>query len=231
MAQGQLFALPNEVVHRIVDCLDPDDLGSFALTNKTAHSLAQHAIKRHQELIKKYSALRFENPGTWHDNDWLGDHVLFFLRTLLLNPRIAHYPKTIHAADWQYDIDDDAIEESGNLADVIACYGSEIAALGTDHHWLEEQERREVWREALQVPTNQYHHLAMLLTMLPNLQAITLTSMSHHSEPLREVVWAIAAANRDSGSAIYRKSLKRLTKIKIDRSDTEMDSRYEMASW
>lgn len=222
MGQGHLFSLPNEVVHQIADELDPDGLGSFVLTNKTAYSLSQRAIKRHQEFIEKYSALRFGNPGTWHGNDWLGDHFLFFLKIILLNPRIAHYPRSIHAAEWDYDIDDNAIEEVDNLADVIACYSSDIAALGTEHHWLKGPVRREVWRDALRVPTNQYHHLAMLLTMLPNLQTITLTSMSHDSEPLREMVWAIAAANRDPQSAVYKRALGKLTKIEIDRSDTEM---------
>ncbi|KAL8743250.1 MAG: hypothetical protein Q9184_008135, partial [Pyrenodesmia sp. 2 TL-2023] len=112
--------------------------------------------------------------------------------------------------------------EIGNLADIIASYGSEIAALGAEHPWLKEQVRRDDWRDALLVPTNQYHHLAMLLTMLPNLQSITFTSMSHHSEPIKETVRLIAAANRDPESPVHEKALAKLTKISIDRADTEM---------
>ncbi|KAL8927723.1 MAG: hypothetical protein Q9208_002138 [Pyrenodesmia sp. 3 TL-2023] len=223
MAPGHLLALPNVVIHQIVDKLDPRDLGSFVLSCKTTHKICQIAIKRHQELLKEYSALRFGDPGSWHGNYWLGDHALFFLKKFLFNPRIAYYPRSIHAAQWGYDNDvDESIEEMGNLADVIASCGSKIAALGAKHLWFKEQERRDEWRDALLVPTNQYHHLAMLLTMLPNLQSITFTSMSRHSEPIRDMVRSIAAANRDPESPMHQKALAKLTRISVDRADTEM---------
>lgn len=224
MAHGHLFSLPNEVIHQIVDKLDPRSLGSFVLVCKTTHTLSQHAIKRHQELLKQYSALRFGDPESWHGNDWLGDHALFFLKNLLLNPRIAYYPKSIHAATYRYEdgLNDDAEKELGNLADIIASWGSEIAALGAEHPWFREQVQRDDWRDALLVPTNQDHHLAILLTMLPYLQSITFTNMSCNSEPIKETVRSIAAANRDPESPVHAKALARLTKISIDRADTEM---------
>ncbi len=223
MAHGPLFSLPNEVIHQIIDSLHPADLGSFVLSCKTIHVLSQRAVERHQELLEQYSTLRFGDPGSWQGNDWQRYQPLFFLRTLLLDPRIAYYPKTLHATRWGDDNDlVEPIPEIGKLVDVIALFGSEIATLGTDHPWFKDYARRQAWRDELQVPTNHSHHLAMLLTMLPNLQSITFIGMSRHIRPIRETVRAIAAANRDPHSAVHGKALGKLAKIRIDSADSEV---------
>ncbi|KAI4207644.1 MAG: hypothetical protein LQ346_000451 [Caloplaca aetnensis] len=223
MAHGHFFSLPNEVIHQIIDSLHPGDLGSFVLSCKTIHVFSQRAVEKHQELLKQYSTLRFGDPGGWRGKDWRRDHPLLFLRTLLFNPGIAYYPRSLQATQWGDDDDaDEPIPEIGNLADVIAVCGSEIATLGEEHPWLKDYAQRQEWRAALQVPTNHSHHLAMLLTMLPNLQSFTMIGMSHHIQPVRETVRAIAAANRDPHSAVHGKALGKLAKIRIDRADSEL---------
>ena len=220
MAHCYLLSLPNEIKFRVIDELDPEDLGSLVLSNKTFYDISQSAILQHQTYLKEYSVLHFGDPGSWQ-HDWVGDHVLLFLKEILQNPRITYYPKSIHIAEWDYDNEDEE-----NLPEerdgVISSCGTQLAALGADNPWLSES-RRDQWRNALLQRSNQGHHLAVLLTLLPNLQSIALTDMSfaEDGEAISEMVWAVAAANRDPMSPCHGKALSKLRKISVDHADTE----------
>lgn len=150
---------------------------------------------------------------------------LLFIDKILQNPRIAWYPRSIEAAEWDFDSPGDSDDEDDaqetSVAQVISSRRSELSAFGAENPWLTGETRRAEWRDALLLFNNQHHHLAMLLTMLPNLRSVKLVSMHSDSEPLREMVWAIAAANRDLKSPLYGKALAKLVKIDADRDDTK----------
>ncbi|KAL8644637.1 MAG: hypothetical protein Q9210_007151, partial [Variospora velana] len=210
------------IVLRIVDELVPEDLVSFILTNKAICQVSGHALRNHQALMKKYSSIRFGDAASLDGEHFDEYHPLYLLEAILQNPRIARYPIKILIGDYtdDYAFDNDSAAE--HSAGIISDWKSEIAALGTENRWLNGEWRRHAWREALLVPTNHAYHLAILLTMLPNLELIKITSMSNRiSQPIREIVWAIAAANQDPASPTHEQALTNLLEISLDCSDTE----------
>lgn len=58
--------------------------------------------------------------------------------------------------------------------------------------------------------------------MLPNLELIEIRDISDYAgNPIREIVRAIAAANQDPASPVYKRALMNLVETSLDRSDTE----------
>ncbi|KAL8855932.1 MAG: hypothetical protein Q9178_007446 [Gyalolechia marmorata] len=223
MARCHLLACPNETIIRIVDELFPEDLVSFILSNKAIHSVCQHVIRQHQAFLQQYSSIRFGPPEDCGDGDnFGGNHPLFLLEVILQNPKIAHYPIKLRVGDYGEDFEwvDDGWGDFP--AGTISTWSSEIAALGTENQWLDGETRRQVWAEALVEPNGDVHRLAILLTMLPNLELIEIRNMSDAAgNPVREIVWAIAAANQDPASPVHERALINLVEISLDRSDTE----------
>ncbi|KAL8920919.1 MAG: hypothetical protein Q9172_004278 [Xanthocarpia lactea] len=223
MARCHLLACPNETIIRIVDELFPEDLVSFILSNKAIHSVCQHVIRQHQAFLQQYSSIRFGDPEN------CGNNPLHLLEVILQNPKIAHYPIKLrvgdHAEDFEF-VDDGC---GGFPAGTISTWASEIAALGTENRWLDGETRRQVWAEALLQPNGDVHRLAILLTILPNLELIEMTDMSYDTgNPVREIVWAIAAANQDPKSPVHGRALMNLVEISLDRSDTEYGENITM---
>ncbi|KAI4166772.1 MAG: hypothetical protein LQ348_007763 [Seirophora lacunosa] len=224
MAHCRLLSCPHEIIVRIVDDLFPEDLVSFALTNKATRSVSELALQKHQALMKQYSSIRFgDAENTWDGDKFDTYHPLYLLEAILQNPKIAHYPIKIHLTagytDW-YEFEDDS--ERDRSAAIISTLKPEIAALGTENRWLYGEARRQAWAGELLVPTNHAYHMAVLLTMLPHLELIKFTSMSNGvSQPVREIVWAIAAANQDPTSPVHEQALMNLLEISLDCGDTK----------
>ncbi|KAL9008160.1 MAG: hypothetical protein Q9173_006686 [Seirophora scorigena] len=232
MAHCRLLSCPNEIIVRIVDELFPEDLVSFALTNKVIRNVSELALQKHQALMKQYSSIRFgDAENSWDGDKFDGFHPLYLLEAILQNPKIAHYPIKIHLArdytDW-YEFEDDS--ERDRSAAIISTWKFEIAALGTENRWLHEEAQRQVWAANLLLPTNHFYHLAVLLTMLPHLELVKIPGMSvdDDSQPVREIVWAIAAANQDPTSPIHEQALRNLLEISLDCGDTEYGENITM---
>ncbi|KAL8905668.1 MAG: hypothetical protein Q9207_002482 [Kuettlingeria erythrocarpa] len=222
MTRCHLLSCPNEVIVHIIDELLPEDLVSFILSNKAVHCASQLVVRQHQTLLKQYSSIRFGEPEDIGDGDKFdGNHPLYLLGAILQNPRIALYPVKIRVGDYE----DEQEHEQGDdrLADsILFTWDADIAALGTENPWLSEQAQRQEWAQHLLKPTNHTWHLAILLTMLPNLELIKLADLSHKlSKPIREIVWAIAAANQDPASPMHGKALANLIEVSLDPSQTE----------
>ncbi|KAL8914333.1 MAG: hypothetical protein Q9171_001053 [Xanthocarpia ochracea] len=230
MARCYLLTCPNETIIRIVEELFPEDLVSFILSNKAIHSVCQHAIRQHQAFLQQYSSIRFGEPENCGDGDnFDGNHPLSLLEAILQNPKIAHYPIKLRVGDYAEDFE--FVDDSwGDFpAGAISSWASEIAALGTENQWLDEEIRRKVWAEELLEPNGHVQRLAILLTMLPNLELIEMRDMSHdNGNPVREIVWAIAAANQDPASPVHDRALKNLVEISLDTSDTEYGENITM---
>lgn len=220
--------LPNEIIHRILDNVDPGGLVSFILTSRTAHSISGNAIRQHQLLIKQYSTLQFGYSQFWCEKYEPKDHFSFFYDKLLSNPEIAWYPRTIQAAScipayWASDDEEFTWDQEDKVLDVVKARSSELTGFGASNPWINEETQREKWRKAICDPSNEFYHLAMLLKMRPNLQVVQLVGMSWDNKPLKEMIWAIAAANQDLASLLQGKALAHLTAIDIIANDIEGD--------
>ena len=230
MARCHLLDCPNETIIRIVDELFPEDLISFILSNKAIHSVCQHVIRQHQAFLQRYSSIRFGPlEDCWDGDNFHGNHPLYLLELILQNPKIAHYPIKLRVGDYGEDFE--WVDDGWGAfpAGTISTWSSEIAALGTENQWLDEETRRQVWAEALVEPNGDVHRLALLLTMLPNLELIEIRSMSDDAgNPVREIVWAIAAANKDPASPVHERALKNLVEISLNSSGTEYGENISM---
>ncbi|KAL8857396.1 MAG: hypothetical protein Q9178_006023 [Gyalolechia marmorata] len=189
-----LSSLPNEITIAIVDSLGPTETWSFARASRALYNLSQPALQRHRE--QKYSTICLGDDG---------DQPVDFLdEEFLRDPRIASCVNEMQISScWE---DDDDVDQPDKYPD--------IAALGPRCPWLSESQQRK-WRDALLVPKNQLYHLAILLTLLPNLGSIKLLAMENGYKPILEMVCAIAIENQNPASPVHDKALSALTRISI----------------
>ncbi|KAL8917662.1 MAG: hypothetical protein Q9172_005743 [Xanthocarpia lactea] len=194
MDRGHLTSLPNEITHAIIDSLGPTETWSFARASRALYNLSQPALQRHRE--HKYSTICLGDDG---------DQPVDFLdEEFLRDPRIASCVTEMEISSCLED-DDDVVQHDKY---------PEIAALGPGCPWLSESQQRE-WRDALLVPKNQLYHLAILLTLLPNLGSIKLLGMENGYKLILEMVCAIAVENQNPASPVHDKALSALTRISI----------------
>ncbi|KAL8772739.1 MAG: hypothetical protein Q9209_002084 [Squamulea sp. 1 TL-2023] len=186
------------------------DTGSFALTSK--------AILVPTDL-----------DGT---SSFRGYHPLLFLDKLLSDPRIADYVTKIQISNFLSDIDgrdyddeDVFINQQRLLEAVMATRRPQVAALGAACPWLDD-ERRERWQEALLLADSQPHVVGILLTILPNLESITITNMSLECYPITEIVSAVAAANRDPDAPLHGKALTKVLEVSLDCSEVRRGGNF-----
>ncbi|KAI4275102.1 MAG: hypothetical protein L6R38_005956 [Xanthoria sp. 2 TBL-2021] len=228
MDNYHFFSFPNEILCRIIDELDSEDTASFALSSKAMYNVSRRAIEKHR--AQKYSLIRLGPPDC--DLDLFeGYHPLIFLDKILADPRLASYVLEIriqncssNSIEGHYG-EDAFIQIQDILRDIMAKRKNEIATLGAECSWLSEG-RREEWRDALSSIDSQPHFVGILLTMLPNLESITMTSMSYHHHPITEIVDTVAAANRTPDSPMHGKALTKLLEISLHRSDSEFGENF-----
>ncbi|KAI4114208.1 MAG: hypothetical protein LQ338_008032 [Usnochroma carphineum] len=185
--------------------------------------------------MKQYSVLWLVGLDYWDiDHDQVYHHPSSLLCKILQDPRIAYYPVKLQIADCSYDADDDDDDDdyasrTKIAADAISAWGSKISALVADNPWLSDEARRAEWRDALLDPTNQSHHLAIILTMLPSLEQIIIGRVSDPASKLiKEMVWAITTAKSDVATSVHGKALPNLLEISLDGSDTRYGEDFTM---
>ncbi|KAI4235433.1 MAG: hypothetical protein L6R40_006476 [Gallowayella cf. fulva] len=180
--------------------------------------VSRPAIERHR--AEKYSTFRFGPPCFDGIDKFMGSHPLFLLDKILSDPSIAAYVTELQVSECTSDRDEQYYHEDlhdhkvDRLKEIAKDRWHEIAA---QCFWLSD-ERRQDWHEALTSINNQPHFIGILLTMLPNLESITLTSMTGVCGPILEIVNTAAAANRSPDSLLHRKGLTKLLEISLDRA-------------
>lgn len=222
-----LLSLPPEIALRILDLICPDDFPSFILANKAIHSLCEARIKEHQVMIQKYSRVRVGESSHWDGDGAEITHwyPLLFLKELFANPHLAFYPTKLHIAKWDFETD---------LESQAACYAAasrtcipDLLVHLAEDSWFQDEGRVETWRDKLLEPTSYIHHLAILLTQLPNLETLTVINLSDHdSEPIKEMVWAIARANQDPSHESHGKALSKLRQLSLQPEDHQTPQDY-----
>ena len=90
--------LPNELVLYVIEYTDPDDLESLSACCKQTYFLAQRRIKQHRAFRERYTTITFDDTDP-EDRTVIQPFVL--LESMLLEPRIAHYPSLINLRSWR----------------------------------------------------------------------------------------------------------------------------------
>ncbi|KAL9029460.1 MAG: hypothetical protein Q9196_002303 [Gyalolechia fulgens] len=211
-----LLSLPRELSHRIIDLICPDDLVSFISANKAIYALSEARIQKHQAMVQQYSCVRMGESSCWNLDGAEITHryPLLFLKELLEDPHLAFYPTSLHIAKWGFEADHQSQTD-------LSC-APDLAALLTKTPGFQGEARLKTWRDALLEPTNYVHHIAILLTLLHNVETITIISLSHRdsgSGPIREIVWVIGGPNQVLASKLHGKALGKLRQLSLEAED------------
>lgn len=228
-----LLALANETLLDIIEDVRPDDILNFALSCKRMLALSQECLELHGRRSKTYASVKFHGCPR-HDND---SHPLALLRDIFNDWRIAFYPRsmTIQCCDCRGrfvsynehkeareesdddgdddDADDEEVEEVEDFADtepldrVIKGFERDVMKKinMTDHprHQVSKVKEWGIGKRGAM--------LGLLLTMLPNLEDLTLAKYTWGANTFRTVLWNIVEANLDpdyTGSALLTKLKK-----------------------
>ena len=91
-----LSSMPNEIIEAIFGHLHVDDIDAFALTSKCIRAAAGRPFRKHLELKKRYSHIRFDGVGSTADGS-----AIRMLDLILQNPDLRFYPRSIDVGNFE----------------------------------------------------------------------------------------------------------------------------------
>lgn len=226
MIQRLIGLLPNELLTDVVNSLNLGDTLAFAQTSQGMYSVSQSALRRHKKYKSKYSTIQLGLPDIGFPFETF--HPFLFLGEILNDPSITDYVTDLQISQYGSEpglgYAGETEKSSGpvgaNLRALLSTRGPEIESLSTKCSWIDKAKQGE-WRSALTQTTNQPHHMAILLTMLRNLRSIKMLRICHGCVPINDIIWKVAATNRDPLSRSYHKALSALASISIDHWETK----------
>ncbi|KAG6991121.1 hypothetical protein G7Y79_00057g091030 [Physcia stellaris] len=232
-----LMRLPNELIFRVVNLVHPADIESLVLCNKSINRFAQEALARHLELEKKYSVIR---PKYWKElegsdlqvrndamrlvNIELFDPSTFaFMAGIIQNEDIVYYPVNLHLpfdafmdyiTERSYVLDDIESEDFYSQKNVASRKSFSIVRNYIRNTPLLSMEDKAHWLYYLHTRRNNHVGLALLFSLLPNIQSVILAKGCH--DPELDLINKIAKSIADlsPGSNIdSERSRKYLSKL------------------
>lgn len=98
----------------------------------------------------------------------------------------------------------------------MACCAPFLGAQAASNPWMTSYSDRETWKKKLLNPDEYQFHIALLLTLLPNLRRLRMIG-GHwfFMGPIRETLRAITAANNNPQSPLNGKALGKLRNVMI----------------
>ncbi|KAL8671887.1 MAG: hypothetical protein Q9168_003624 [Polycauliona sp. 1 TL-2023] len=191
--------------------------------------VSRPAIEKHRAA--KYSTIRLGTTDWQSKGPSKGYHPLTFLDKILSDPGIASYVTELYISSCTSDPEDqdDFYDEyfpelEGDLEHQVELLETSLKLrrqeFAAQCHWLSEG-RREQWEKGLSSINNQPSFAAISLTMLPNLESITMESMGLDCDPIIEIIDIIAAANRNPDCPLHDKALTKLSEVSLHHLDTE----------
>lgn len=215
---GNLF-VPNELILYIISHVRPGDIESFASCNKAIYGLSQDTILEHRLLKQCYATICLNGFGTGTDSGYTSVLPLVFLGQILSDPKIAYYPSELLIEDcWIGDpsVNQEAARPDVILDKVISSWKPELEAVVARNHWLLNTSQCAQWHEALLEDKNEECAISILLTVLPHLKRIVLKEQAREPASFADIITAIAEANRDTASPLYRKALSKLQSLELN---------------
>lgn len=187
-----LLSLPNEILSDIIKTVHPDEIESFSLSCRLIHSLSKDVLREHAAKKQKYFKLNLALSGETLDNP-IGIHPVFMLRDILQNDRVAFYPIELVIGvldeDWYLEYLETI---NGEVSRTFAQYDAEIFSLLSKSPYLCSSEVAR-WHQAIGMGIHGAT-VAILLTILPNVEKITLHIKSFDESFLKEMMDRITGA-------------------------------------
>ena len=205
---AELLDLPNELLLDVINDVCVEDIEAFTSCNKRIHSLSKDILQRHKAMKKKYSKLRLTSFTNTANLDLSRRvHPIFWLQEIMLNETVASYPIHLYIQDHPaWDEDERATDIPTESKD---CMFSKLAQCP----YIQRKEL-EAWKQRHRPDSNCFDiTLALLLTLLPNLQSIIINCLMSRTFYTEYMLAQIAKAHQvDQGQ---RHALSRLVSLDV----------------
>ena len=197
----QLLDLPNELLLDIISAIRVDDIEAFTSCNKLIRALSRDVLHRHGEMKKKYSTIRCTSlPVSYGVTDVrLHVHPVIWLYEIILDGTVASYPTSLIIHDqtnWRTNPrygENPPMEYPGSDArkrDVEY----QIRSILENCPYIQPNDMH-LW---MRYPPWLYFDpaLALLLSLLPNLQSIFTGGIRMHIDSTYYMLARIAKENQ-----------------------------------
>lgn len=175
-------SLPNELIREILTLVQPEDLENFAQLSRNVFRLAFPFLNEHRALIRKYHTLRNDiDPGA----------TATLLSTVIANPRIGSYVKKVDLSRLKESMANAYAKKELEIF-TTAALDSECLKRPSEEDVLDE---REFWSNTIQ-DGNEDILLAILLPLLPNLEALSVEAGSTQPNWYGSAIEQAASATR-----------------------------------
>lgn len=169
---AKLLDLANELLLGIIEVIRVEDIEAFTSCNKRIHRLSQDVLQKHRAMKKKYSRVYFKSEDPYAPDVRFGVHSsvhpVTLLNEIVLDENVASYPTHLHIQDrmlWDYD---------NGPSSGISTETKDLVYSKMEHCPYFQRKELEWWKQEIdhlrKVPFD--NALALLLTLLPNLQSI-----------------------------------------------------------
>jgi hypothetical protein len=181
-----ILKLPDELLLDIIAGLQRHDLENFTLTCERLFNVGHALLQEHRELKQKYSKVL---SGTLLREDFEEDvyrkHPIHLLLEVLENPTIVEYPIKMIVGDCEHE--DNGYHDEDT---VIPDCSEVISAAVSQCAYVRPPQRESITNEIMMGSVDAT--VALLLTILPNLESVEFYNLSTHSVYLLYVLWSIA---------------------------------------
>ncbi|KAI4179745.1 MAG: hypothetical protein L6R41_007663 [Letrouitia leprolyta] len=227
-----LISLPNELQYRILQFIEPRDLEAFICSCRHNHSLAKDA---YNEYKKGYNGLHYGNlvvGVTYNFDKTLKDREdpRLLVQSILVWPHMVFWPTVLQAGeldDWDQKLPPADLESHINQISLRAQpsirneFRKQFNTMASQFYPVAPALRAEM-NDIPSLPFTPKNAICLLLTLLPNLKSLTLSTWSQSEVILHDIIRRVAEANRDPASPIHGKALTNLQDVSMIHWDTEM---------
>ena len=214
--------LPVEILEIIIEFTMPDGFEKLTVTSRRLHALCSPLIKRHNLLRSHFRHFSFKR--NFRDPSFQIMNLFDLLARIAAEPLVAHYIR-------QADFTDDGFFAYGqrpkSYPDVINL--TNMARVFTHSSYLKEAgiDGEEYYADIeAELQTNKYsqHAAAFLLTLLPNLQTLTLPKLWIAGSSTNQIVSTIVhRVQRGDELPGVSSSLKQMTRLESPDSRETLD--------
>lgn len=200
---ARLLDLANELLLSIIEVLRVEEIEAFTSCNKRIHSLSQSVLQEHRAMKTKYSKVRLTSCARDTLDVRKDVHPLVWLQEVILDERAALYPTHIYVEGLEEDSDDVDVRHYCTTAAM-----KDLVCSKLEQCPYVQREVLEEWKQVTNDVNSFDIALALLLTLLPNLQSFAFEWCYESLPRTRYMVASIAKA-----SLIDRKQTHALSRL------------------
>ena len=225
-----LLSFPNEILYRIIDFVNPGDLGNFSTSCPLLESLAKDALDVHHMRERWYTNIYIHGCHR-ESSRVLGGHPLKLLSEICETPQVAWYPRSLTVTccgsgemehrDGELE-EDEYLEEASDeredtdkwridavfVRETFEDCSKQVEKLIFDSGYFKKEHSKRWYNHIRR--GNRGAALGLLLTLLPNLEVIKSTRYTWKAPQLKKIIRRITTPC----ARIHRKPAEVLPKLR-----------------